>query len=207
MGAHSRSSWARPWAFTARGHAPFLWSSWPPWLAETTGAVLAVCLLVCFQVSCEGTVCPHPMVPGPSLVPSVPSRGRQTRTVRAQVPPPAPVPLTCGLIWGSWAPRAGETGPLGPVPGWAARLSSPPLTAVTPRPRAPGLCPPHSGLCLSRAPPLVRPAGALSPSQAVCPQVLHPPTPGLRRPGAQVLEEPDVRVTHLRGRHQRLLVR
>lgn len=125
MGAHSRSSWARPWVFTARGHAPFLWSSWPPWLAETTGAVLAVCLLVCFQVSCEGTVCPHPMVPGPSLVPSVPSRGRQTRTVRAQVPPPAPVPLTCGLIWGSWAPRAGETGPLGTVPGWAARLSSP----------------------------------------------------------------------------------
>ena len=83
------------------------------------------CLFAFKQASCEaGVVCPHPMVPGPSLVPSISSRGRQTRTVRDQVPPPAPMPLACGLIWGSWALRAGETGPLGTVPGWTARPST-----------------------------------------------------------------------------------
>lgn len=81
-----------------------------------------VCFFAFKQASCEaGIVCPHPMVPGLSLVPSVSLRGRQIRTVRDQVPPPAPMPLACGLMGESWAPRAGETGPLDTVPGWTAR--------------------------------------------------------------------------------------
>ena len=127
------------WAHTPGAHGRIPGRSWHVGMLPFCGALglpgslrplvrcwQCVYLFAFKQASCEGTVYPHPVVPGLLLLPSVPSRGRQTRTVRAQVPPPAPMPLTCGLIWGSWAPRAGETAPLGTVPGWMPACPPPP---------------------------------------------------------------------------------
>lgn len=111
------------------------------------------------------------------------------RTVRVRIPPPAPaVPgvgpgqLTRGDTWLVSRPCPCPytlTPELMPLSNW-----TPPCSPAAGR-RWPERCP-------FRVPPA---------------QVLHPAASGLRRPGAQVLEEPHLRLAHLRRRHQRLSVR
>lgn len=57
--------------------------------------------------------------------------------------------------------------------GLPARPPTAPMV-VTPRPRAPGLGPHLGGLRLSRAPPLVHPADALSPDTRSAPRYCTP---------------------------------
>lgn len=131
------------------------------------------------SVSCEGVAWTHcPASLAPPLVCHLEPPGLWA---------PAPDTLECVPTQVPAPPEGSGGRSTGPPHGWSHCV---PAT----RPGSP--CPSVGGWC-----------GWPALTVWCCPQVLHPAAPGLRRPGAQVLEEPHLRLAHLRGGHQWLFVR
>lgn len=187
MGTHSSSPWTLSLSVGLQ----------PPWLAEPVGALLLeeLCLLVCFQT---GILWARRCLPPPWCPARHWYRLYLQELVRDQVPPPAPMPLACGLMWGPGPELVRQD-------RWAlfqAGLPRRPPTAmvITPRPRAPGAGPAPGWPALEQSSSLGSPSRCPEPQYPVCPQVLHAGTRTSATWSAEYWKNPGWRLCHhLRG--------